>query len=52
MTPAQRSTMAPPYHPRLDRDSVAENGVDVIKPAPREDFKVQFDEKIFKSKYF
>lgn len=52
MTPAQRSTMEPPYHPRLDRYSVAENGIDVIKPAPREDFKVEFDEKIFKTKYF
>jgi hypothetical protein len=31
---------------------VADDGINVIKPAARETFKVEFDEKIFKSKYF
>ena len=52
MTPAQLATLQPPYHPRLDRDAVADDGINVIKPAARETFKVEFDEKIFKSKYF
>ncbi|OUS44892.1 hypothetical protein BE221DRAFT_146858 [Ostreococcus tauri] len=49
---AQRAVLEPPYHPRLDRHAVADDGVNVIKPAPREEFKVNFDEKVFKSKYF
>ena len=52
MTPAQLATLQPPYHPRLDRESVAEDGVNVIRPAPREAFKVKFDEEVFGSKYF
>ena len=52
MTPAQLATLQPPYHPRLDRESVAEDGVNVIRPAPREAFKVKFDEQVFGSKYF
>ena len=35
MTPAQLATLQPPYHPRLDRESVAEDGVNVIRPRPR-----------------
>lgn len=52
MTPAQLATLQPPYHPRLDRNVVDSDGVNVIQPAPREDFKVAFDEKVFKSRYF
>ena len=52
MTPAQLATLQPPYHPRLDRSVVDSDGVNVIQPAPREDFKVAFDEKVFKSRYF
>jgi len=52
MNAAQRAVLEPPYHPRLDRDAVADDGINVIKPAPREAHKVDFDEKVFKSKYF
>jgi len=52
MTDAQRSVMNPPYHPRLNRTVVAEDGVRAIEAAPREKHKVDFDRAVFKQDYF
>ncbi|EEH53080.1 uncharacterized protein MICPUCDRAFT_52878 [Micromonas pusilla CCMP1545] len=49
---AQRSVMNPPYHPRLNRTVVAEDGVRAIEAAPREKHKVDFDRAVFKQDYF
>jgi hypothetical protein len=51
-TLAQRSVMNPPYHPRLNRTVVAEDGVRAIEAAPREKHKVDFDRAVFKQDYF
>ena len=52
LSDAQRATMQPPYHPRLDRVAVAPDGRGVVTPAPREKHKVDFDRAVFKADYF
>ena len=52
MSDAQRCVMAPPYHPRLNRVAVRPDATGVVKPAPREKHKVDFDRAVFKSDYF
>jgi hypothetical protein len=52
MSDAQLATMQPPYHPRLNRVAVAPDGNGVIRPAPREKHKVEFDRAVFKADYF
>lgn len=51
MTPAQLAVMEAPYHPRMNRPYVNAEG-DCMNPKAREDFKVEFDEKVFGAKYF
>ena len=51
MTPGQRAVMQPPFHPRMNRVCVDEAG-EAVEPKPRESFKVEFDEKVFGSRYF
>ena len=52
MSEAQRCVMAPPYHPRLNRVAVKNDASGVVKPAPREAHKVDFDRAVFKADYF
>ena len=51
MTPAQLSVMQAPYTVRLNRSTLDEDG-QVVLSKPRESFKVEFDEKVFGSKYY
>jgi len=51
MTPAQLAVMEPPYALRMNRPSVSADG-EVVVPRPRESFKVEFDERVFGTKYF
>lgn len=51
MSEAQLAVMAAPFHPRMNRTCVGRDGEPVL-PKPREPFKVEFDEKVFGSKYF
>ena len=51
MSEAQRAVCAPPYHPRMNRTCLDEGG-EAVAPKPREAWKVEFDEKVFGSRYF
>ncbi|KAL3895667.1 MAG: hypothetical protein SGPRY_013457 [Prymnesium sp.] len=51
MTDAQRAVMLPPYHPRMNRAYVGADG-EAKEPKARESFKVEFDERVFGSRYF
>lgn len=51
MTDAQLAVMEGPYHPRMNRPYVGPDG-EACKAKPREDFKVEFDERVFGSRYF
>ena len=51
MSEAQRAVMEPPYHPRMNRAYVDQDGHHVSAKA-REAFKVEFDEKVFGTRYF
>lgn len=50
-TEAQRAVLEPPYHPRMNRPFLNSDG-DKCDAAPREDFKIEFDEKVFGTRYF
>lgn len=50
-TEAQKAVLQPPFHPRMNRAWVDEKG-QAKKAATREAFKVEFDEKVFGSRYF
>jgi ectoine hydroxylase-related dioxygenase (phytanoyl-CoA dioxygenase family) len=54
MTPAQLAVMEPPYNLRMNRPSLSSEGgeEEVVQPQPREAFKIEFDEKVFGSKYY
>lgn len=52
MSEAELATMEMPYHPRLNRVAVSPDGGGVIRPAPREQHKVDFDRAVFKADYF
>jgi hypothetical protein len=51
MTPAQLSVMQAPYTVRLNRSTLDHDG-EVVLSKPRESFKVEFDERVFGSKYY
>ena len=51
MTPAQAAVMLPPFHPRMNRPYVGTDG-EVVEPRAREDFKVEFDARVFGARYF
>ena len=51
MTPAQLSVMQAPYTVRLNRSTLDYDG-EVVLSKPRESFKVEFDERVFGSKYY
>mmetsp|Transcript_57639 Transcript_57639/g.100873 ORF Transcript_57639/g.100873 Transcript_57639/m.100873 type:complete len:362 (+) Transcript_57639:73-1158(+) len=51
MTPVQLAVMEAPFHPRMNRAYVNTEGEHVNAKA-REEFKVEFDEKVFGAKYF
>jgi len=46
-----RAVLLPPYHPRMNRPHLDENGNRVLAK-PREAFKVEFDERVFGTRYF
>ena len=51
LAPEHAAVMQPPYHPRLDRAHVDESGT-YAPPPPREDYKKEFDKKVFGKQYF
>ena len=51
MSDAQRAVMEAPFHPRMNRAYVTPAG-EAAQPKPRESFKVEFDEKVFGTRYF
>ena len=51
MSEAQRAVMAPPYHPRMNRTHVNKKG-EAVSAKKRESFKVEFDERVFGTRYF
>jgi hypothetical protein len=51
LTDAEAAVMQPPFHPRLDRAKLAEDGT--LEPTKsREDYKKEFDKKVFGKNYF
>jgi len=46
-----RAVLLPPYHPRMNRPHLDEHGNRVLAK-PREAFKVEFDERVFGTRYF
>jgi hypothetical protein len=52
MTPAQLAIMEPPYNLRMNRPSLDLETGEVVEPKPREGFKIEFDEKVFGTKYY
>ena len=51
MADAQRAVMEAPYHARMNRTCLTPEG-EAAPPRPRESFKVEFDERVFGSRYF
>ena len=51
MTEAQAAVMQAPFHPRMNRTYVNENG-EAVAAKPREAFKTEFDERVFGTTYF
>jgi hypothetical protein len=51
MSDAEKAVMEAPYHPRMNRAYVNEKGEAVTAKA-REAWKVEFDEKVFGTRYF
>mmetsp|Transcript_22739 Transcript_22739/g.37634 ORF Transcript_22739/g.37634 Transcript_22739/m.37634 type:complete len:364 (-) Transcript_22739:336-1427(-) len=51
MSDAQLAVMQAPYHPRMNRPYLGPDG-EAKQAKPREDFKVEFDEKVFGARYF
>ena len=51
MSAAQRAVMEAPYHPRMNRTYVGKDG-EAKLAKPRESCKVEFDEKVFGTRYF
>jgi ectoine hydroxylase-related dioxygenase (phytanoyl-CoA dioxygenase family) len=52
MTPAQLAVMEPPYNVRMNRPTVDDETGEVVAPGTRAQFKVEFDEKVFGTKYY
>jgi hypothetical protein len=50
-TDAQKAVLEPPYHPRMNRTYVDIHGKSQ-NARLRESFKVEFDEKVFGTRYF
>ena len=51
MTEAQLAVMEAPFHPRMNRTHVNAKG-EAVGAKKRESFKVEFDEKVFGTRYF
>ena len=51
MSEAQLAVMQPPFHPRMNRSYVNGEG-EAVAAKPRESWKVEFDERVFGSRYF
>lgn len=52
MTPAQLAVMEPPYNSRMNRPTVDSETGEMVPPSSREGFKIEFDEKVFGTKYY
>jgi ectoine hydroxylase-related dioxygenase (phytanoyl-CoA dioxygenase family) len=52
MTPAQLTVMEPPYSVRMNRPSVLTTTGEVTEPKQRENFKIDFDKKVFGTKFY
>jgi len=53
LSEAQRAVLEPPYNMRLDRPYMAEEDDGLkVKAQSRMDLKKEFDEQVFKNKYF
>ncbi|KAL1503143.1 hypothetical protein AB1Y20_011205 [Prymnesium parvum] len=51
MTEAQQAVMQPPFHPRMNRPLVGRDGK-ACQPRERARFKIEFDERVFGSRFF
>lgn len=51
MTESQLAVMLPPFHPRMNRPYLDKDG-QAVEAKERESFKVEFDEKVFGTRYF
>lgn len=51
MSEAQLAVMLPPFNSRLNRPTLNAQG-EVVQAQPRAEFKIEFDEKVFGSKYY
>lgn len=51
MTEAQLAVMEAPYHPRMDRPYLSNDG-ECSTGRPREQFKIDFDKQVFGARYF
>ena len=51
MSEAQRAVCAAPYHPRMNRVCLDDDG-NAVEPKPREAWKIEFDERVFGRRYF
>ena len=51
MSDAQAAVMEAPYHPRMNRTYVTPAG-EAKAPRARESFKIEFDERVFGTRYF
>jgi len=52
MDKAQLAVMLPPYHPRMNRPYVDGETGEAVQAKAREPWKVEFDEKVFNTRYF
>lgn len=50
-TDAQKAVLEPPYHPRMNRPYLTSKA-ECREAKKRESFKIEFDEKVFGSRYF
>ena len=50
-TDAQKAVLEPPYNPRMNRVTL-DNGANARQPRAREGWKVEFDERVFGTRYY
>jgi len=51
LTEAEAAVLQPPFHARLDRAQLTDGG-EIATSRPREDYKKEFDKKVFGKSYF
>lgn len=51
LTKSERAVLQPPFHARLDRARLNADG-SLANTKPREEYKKEFDQKVFGKQYF